>query len=420
MKVLASAYACEPDVGSEPGIGWRWAREIAMRHELWLVTRENNVAAIERRAREEDLRDLHVVGYDLPPWARFWKRGGRGAMPYFYLWQLGLARVARKLDARVDFDVLHHLTFASSWIQSGLAAVDKPFVWGPVGQHPRVPDRFLLPSDVRLRLAEPLKAAVRVTLSALDPLLARTRRRADLVLSLSDIFGARAPASVRGKLVPMLACGVDAAPCPHERRGDHGALRVLYAGRLVDLKGVRLALEAFALLRREVPDARFDCVGAGPRAGWLATRARALGVADAVHLHGQLPLTETLAHMRAADVFLFPSFEGGGMVVPEAMNAGCALVCLDHGGPGEMAREGRGVAVPVQPRFDATATALTGALVALARDATERVRLAQRARAWAGEAATWTAKGEKLDELYEAAIANHHGLSAHHALRSAG
>ena len=70
MKVLATAYACEPGLGSEAGIGWNWTRQIARRHELVLITRENNVEAIERAAAAEGL-DLTVVGHDLPYWMRF-------------------------------------------------------------------------------------------------------------------------------------------------------------------------------------------------------------------------------------------------------------------------------------------------------------------------------------------------------------
>ena len=67
--VLATAYACQPGVGSESGIGWNWAREIAKHNRLTLITRENNVLAIERAADKMNL-PMNVVGFDLPKWKR--------------------------------------------------------------------------------------------------------------------------------------------------------------------------------------------------------------------------------------------------------------------------------------------------------------------------------------------------------------
>lgn len=29
MKILLNAYACEPNRGSEPGVGWHWAIELS-------------------------------------------------------------------------------------------------------------------------------------------------------------------------------------------------------------------------------------------------------------------------------------------------------------------------------------------------------------------------------------------------------
>ena len=48
LKVLAFAYACEPNKGSEPGVGWNLARNIAKYHDVWVLTRSNNRTAIEQ------------------------------------------------------------------------------------------------------------------------------------------------------------------------------------------------------------------------------------------------------------------------------------------------------------------------------------------------------------------------------------
>ncbi|MBK7643652.1 MAG: glycosyltransferase family 4 protein [Planctomycetes bacterium] len=402
-RILVSAYACEPDQGSEAGIGWHWVREIARRHEVWLVTRENNVERIEQQARAEGLVDLHLVGYDLPYWMRFWKRGGRGALAYFYLWQLGLARRARALDREIGFDLVHHITFASSWIPSGLAFVGKPFVWGPVGRHPRIPDRFLPAHAWRVRLAEFAKAAWKRTCERADPLLARTRSRADLILCLGS--APECGAVPRG--LAFLAAGADAVALDQHRFERGQRFEVLFAGRLVELKGVRLALESFALAAQSLPHARLVLLGDGPLREELEQRARDLGLAGRVEFRRQRPRTEVLEAMLACDVFLFPSFEGAGMVVIEAMAAGAPVVCLDWGGPGDMTADERGLRIAPAATPQATARALAGALLRLERDEELRQRLARRAHSFVLEQATWERKGERLDELYERAERAH-------------
>ena len=418
LRILATAYACDPRTGSEPGIGWNWVRQIASRHDCWLITRENNVEFIERAARDEGLDRLRVRGFDLPYWMRFWKRGARGAMPYFYLWQLGLVRLARAMDREVDFDVVHHLTFSSSWIPSGLSFVSKPFVWGPVGQHPRVPDRFLLRSDWKLRLSEWGKACLRNTLPVVDPFLRHTVRSADRILSLGREGRSAIPRSRADRIVPMLACGTDpclpsaclapvCAPPPtsaaHVGRGPR--FRVLYAGRLVDLKGVRLVVDAFASFAQRTTEGggaepELHIAGDGPRRGWLERRAKELGVESSVRFHGHQSLERTLELMTSADVFLFPSFEGAGMVVVEAMERECPVVCLDFGGPGEMVDETRGLRVSAAGTFDESAAALARALTRLYDDEPLRARLAHAAQGWVAANAYWDRKGERLADIY--------------------
>ena len=79
VRIVAFAYACEPESGSEPGAGWMWARMLARLGETWVITRENNRAAIDAALPTIAERDrLHFEYVDLPAWARFWKRGPRG------------------------------------------------------------------------------------------------------------------------------------------------------------------------------------------------------------------------------------------------------------------------------------------------------------------------------------------------------
>ena len=123
MKVLVSAYACEPGKGSEPGAGWRWAGAAAQEHEVWLLTRSNNRSAIDDAIAEDPrlAQRIHPVYLDLPPWIRRWKRGPRGVHLYYALWQQSARRTARTPEeaqaALAGF-------VAAVGLQSGLLAID--------------------------------------------------------------------------------------------------------------------------------------------------------------------------------------------------------------------------------------------------------------------------------------------------------
>src|SRR5437588_10456375 len=96
-RVVVSAYACEPEKGSEPGVGWNWVCQIAKRCAVWVITRNSNRAAIEAALVSNPMPNVHFVYFDFPRWATFWKRGRRGGQSYYYLWQLAVFFVARKL-----------------------------------------------------------------------------------------------------------------------------------------------------------------------------------------------------------------------------------------------------------------------------------------------------------------------------------
>src|SRR5215207_5807638 len=142
MKILISAYACEPNKGSEPGVGWNWARQAARFHQVWVITRKNNQSAIESELSRNPVSNLNLVYHDLPKWARFWKRGSRGVHLHYLLWQLTALRKVQRLHREVEFDAGHHVTFVSFRFPSCLCSLGIPFIWGPLAGGERVPFRF--------------------------------------------------------------------------------------------------------------------------------------------------------------------------------------------------------------------------------------------------------------------------------------
>ena len=155
LKVLVSAFYCEPGKGSEEGVGWNMAREIARHHEVWTLTRLKNRRSIEAEMSRVPVPRLHFVYCDLPSWGRWWARGQLLEWHlYYYLWQIYIYFVARRLHREVRFDLLHHVTFVKYWIPSFLALLPVPFVWGPVGGGESAPRSFWRDFRAKARLSE--------------------------------------------------------------------------------------------------------------------------------------------------------------------------------------------------------------------------------------------------------------------------
>ena len=78
MRVLLSGYACSPGFGSEQGVGWNRALQLARFHEVWVITRQKNRAPIEAATARAPMPNVHFLYHYLPRWARFWKKKRRG------------------------------------------------------------------------------------------------------------------------------------------------------------------------------------------------------------------------------------------------------------------------------------------------------------------------------------------------------
>jgi len=402
MKILTAAYACEPGRGSEPGAGWMWIREIARRHEVWAITRANNRVAIEQALASEPLENVHWVWFDLPPSACFWKYGAGGVRAYAYLWQWAIGGVARRLDLREHFDLVHHLTLSSAWTPSGLARLAKPFVWGPLGGLEQTDPRL----RSALRLAERAGDAARwaaVALGGFDPLAALTARRADRILIQSPAAACRLGRAARERGVGMDSIGVELR---HGRPVSSGPdFELISVGELRPHKGHWLGIEAFARMLDAVPRARYTIVGEGPERARLEAQVARLELTNKVRLLGRLPREAAMEMTAAADLMLHPCLRDPPVyAVAEAMAAARPLAALDAGAMREQIGEEAGKLV--EPTDEAeTARRLADALVELARDPARRERMGAAGQRRAAAHFDWRKKGERLEEIYRDAIA---------------
>ena len=345
MKILLSAYACEPNRGSEPGVGWHWAIELArMGHEAWVITRANNQTVIEDALSNESIANLHFKYYDLPESVKRWKKIPGGVYVYYFLWQLGAYCVAKSLSKEIAFDWVHHITFGVLRLPSFMAFLGIPLIFGPLGGGENSPKSLRSSFPLRGYILEWLRDLSNWFV-AIDPLLHAIYKRSSIILCKTEETQAAIPRPYRDKCRLYLEIGVEAnlvGNCPSERKKTDRSqpneeFRLLYVGRLVYWKGLHLGLQAFAQFQQQVPNSRLTVIGKGSDSDWLHRLARELEVDRAIDWIDWIPQNQVLEFYSQHDVFLFPSLhDSSGNVVLEALSHSLPVVCLNLGGPGVM------------------------------------------------------------------------------------
>ena len=183
-------------------------------------------------------------------------------------------------------------------------------------------------------------------------------------------------------------------------RGRYGTL--LFAGALVETKGVPTLIEAIPLLSRYVD--RFRLIVAGEGEERFARALRQVGQSR-VKLLGRVPFQEMRALYAAADLTVLPStwYENSPMVIYESMLAGTPVLGSDIGGIPELIDED----VTGYTFRPGDAAALTAQVVRhLSRSAMERRRMRRRCAQRARAEMTLESHLDRLQSVYAAALDN--------------
>lgn len=332
-RILLFAYACEPGKGSEPGVGWYWATNLASHCDVTVLTDQSHQAAISACKPCPSLQVVYVAT------ARFWVRllrpekEGLRRMLHYLLWQFSAYRAARKLTREQSFDVLHHVTYSQYRTPASGMFLDQPFVFGPVGGGECIPYqlyRDLAPLSIVKDIVRRLSGCALRTYLALRGGSRRT----------AVIFANKATqqlASLKSK-VPQF----ELAAIFFERREDFqmattklnpspgSPLRIAMAGRFLDWKGYSLALSALAVARSQGCPLEVVVMGAGPFEKKMRREISAYGLSEIVTLLGSVPLSRVREVFRGSDLVLYAAFrDSGAMVVTDAYSEKTPALVLD-------------------------------------------------------------------------------------------
>lgn len=345
MRVLLSAFACGPGLGSEEGIGWNWAVETArLGHDVTVLTETKDQAAVERALASGLAPPGLRFEFFMPERLRaLWNLGMRlgfeslTAHLIHLLWQHAAYRHVRDVMGAEHFDVVHHITYGGIRHPTFMGRLSVPLVLGPLGGGERAP--------LALRRGLPfggwLKDLVRDAHTALvrfDPVTRRACNDALVTYVKTPQSRSVLPRRDWARIAVEMEVGIhDVAPAAPER-GPGRPFRLLFAGRFLYWKGMHLGLRGLQRYLARGGEARLTMVGKGPNEAVWRQLAKDLEVEHAIAWRAWVPHGQMPDLYREHDAFLFPSLhDSSGNAVLESLSHGLPVICLDLGGPAVIA-----------------------------------------------------------------------------------
>lgn len=396
-KIFVSAYACEPGLGSEIGVGWHWVLEMSREFELWVLTRESNRGTIEPWIAEHpEYAGIHFIYFDLPKWARFWKKGLRGVRTYYNIWQTLTNRIVKRTMRENGITVFHHLTYGNAmWPVSSYGA-RQTFIWGPIGGLETIPEDYSRHYGKKADLIERIRR-IAVKQTATSRAFKQRCRRADLIICKTELTQSLLPGDAVDKSVVL----TDVAADIKERTlasTAHCGVNFIAVGRLDAWRGFDIAILALAKAVKKNSNLHLTILGKGIDRERLEAIALEAGVADKVTFTGQVSPDKYEQHMSESDIVLNPSLKEGAVTVSfDAMALGKPLIALDTTGYTRNFSPSHSIIIPRASR-EATINAFAEAMLKLADDSALRQAMGEAAKA-AAVNHSWKRHGQEINKL---------------------
>lgn len=415
LKVLVSAYACNPFKGSEEGVGWGWVKTIAEHHDLWVIAADYHRDDIERAAAEnsELFTKLHFCYVPNKPWHYKPTKGwlfieGSVLKPImnlaYSLWQRDAFKLGEQLHREIGFNLVHQLTYVGFRFPGQLWKLNIPFVWGPIGGLENTPWRFL----PMMGIGGAFYYAGRNVINSLQLMFLPGPKKA-FRKAHNNIIAATE--GIRREILrwysedSQVMCEIGPPQniaAQHSLRGAGESLKITWSGLHLPGKALPLLLTAIAQLPKDINWA-LDILGDGPCTRKWQEITENLGIAERCCWHGRLPRSEALALVRQSHVFVITSLKDlTSTVLLEALSQGVPVICPDHCGFSNVVTADCGIKVPVDYPKQLSA-AMAVAIAKLEHNEPERRRLAAGALMRSVDF-TWDKKAMTINTLYNRAV----------------
>ena len=341
--ILMSATACLPNAGSEAGVGWNVATNMARFFKVVVFTRKSNKEKIDNYLQKYPIENLHFEYYDIPQfirWIFFTKRKlfRNRALVYDFLWHLMAIHRFRKIARKTKAVLAHHVNQCQYRILSPCYSLNIPTVYGPLGGAETVSETFFQDLEQKTINKENKRKEGK------DRKYFRFFQRICkghkyFMFSCTENYTRLSPYVIRGnkcEIVPSIA--YDECQFAGYKRVEvdvNKPFTLIYAGTLFDWKGVHLFLKAANKAFNEQSKIVIKLIGIRDTndqqkvSSWI----KETNIVGKIELIDFMPHDKLIESLSEADLFVYPAFrDSGAMAVLEACALGCPTICFDTGG----------------------------------------------------------------------------------------
>jgi glycosyltransferase involved in cell wall biosynthesis len=343
-KILISAYAISPYLGSEYGVGWNFVTRLSEFYDVTVLygtsgdRMGNNVEMVDY-IKKNGSAGVNYVFIHPNFLVLFFDWLNREVNPIFFayafpLWQRQVLASARELVKKDSYDLVHHLNPIGYRQPGFLWKLKLPFVWGPVGGTSDLNKIFF-------------------------PLLGKGNYFRHVIRNLSNLYFLRFSLKIKNasQAAAAIFCATQAdrdnfrkflnVDCPVIREnsiinrassikitGSH--LNFVWAGRIDDRKALHLLIDSLALLERKVPWT-LHVIGDGPAKEKCMAMSQTLGIAEQIVWHGHVKREQVFEIMRKADVHIITSLlDSNPTVLLEAFEMCVPTIALNQLGMADL------------------------------------------------------------------------------------
>ena len=347
ISILINAYACSPNMGSEPGMAWNWCINLAHYCELHIITEGEFRDKIEATLPTlPQGKNIHIYYNPVPEHVRkmCWNQGDWRFYKYYKEWQWKTYLMAKEICQQTHIDILHQLNMIGFREPGYLWKIpDIPFIWGPVDAKEGFPMAYLKGASLKTKLFMQLKNIITKWQLQHAKRVHMAARRASYVISASSNSqqAFKKYIQIESPLLNETGCYIQKHPIIDKSKKE--SLDILWVGKLDFRKQLGLALRSIA--KTQNPHIKLHIVGGGNSLPYQAL-AKEIGIETQCKWYGSVSHKEVQKIMEESDVFFFTSVaEGTPHVVLEAIGNNLPVVCFDTCGQGDSVNEKVGIKI---------------------------------------------------------------------------